>query len=65
MPLQILMGGALYEMLSIFVHTHCRNILKIRICLHTLSMENAMSRLTTFSDGCLGSSNDEGRSEVR
>ena len=26
---------------------------------------NRLVQLTTFSDGCLGSSNDEGRSEVR
>ena len=25
---------------------------------------NVLSRITTFSDGCLGSNNDEGRSEV-
>ena len=42
MPLQILMGGGLDEMLSILVHTHHHNTLQIRICLHTPSMENAM-----------------------
>ena len=35
--------------------------------LHTLlkSYSHELVTLTTFSDGCLGSNNDEGRSEMR
>ena len=38
-----------------------------KLCLRDSSLDHAVCsyKLTTFSDGCLGSNNDEGRSEVR
>ena len=41
-PLQMLTGDGLDEMLNILVHTHCRNVLQIRICFHIQSMGYAM-----------------------
>ena len=62
--MQILMGGGLDEILIILVYTHCHNIMKI-ILVSYFFTGKFHEQLNNFSDGCLGSSNDEGRSEVR
>ena len=41
----------------------CRN-LRVRHFRSTGAQAPALALITTFSDGCLGSNNDEGRSEV-
>jgi hypothetical protein len=56
------MGVGLDEM-KIFVHSKNRAYVKqLKL---TLLNCNCQEALTIFGDGCLGSSNDEGRSEVR
>ena len=57
------MGDGLDEMKDIFVHSHYRSHPnKVDVKIFKCSCQE---ELTIFNDGCLGSSNDEGRSEVR
>ena len=42
-----------------------RRSLCMAIRLHPLTMVSAIYLCTTFSDGCLGSNNDEGRNDMR
>lgn len=57
------MGDGLDEMKDIFVHSHYRSHPnKVDVKIFNCSCQE---ELTIFNDGCLGSSNDEGRSEVR
>tara|TARA_B100000809_G_scaffold208166_1_gene210761 strand:- start:620 stop:808 length:189 start_codon:yes stop_codon:yes gene_type:complete len=62
--MQMLAGGGLDGMKNIPVRSHCHCIPQVSLMQPSVN-GNRHVQLTTFSDGCLGSNNDEGRSEVR
>ena len=61
---QIFMGGGLDRMRNVPVRYHFRT--KPKYTMFVIRQLRLLLKLfTIFSDGCLGSNDDEGRSEVR
>ena len=59
-------GGAIWIIFMVIsLRSHCRFAVLLFLAVSSSSLALANCDFTTFSDGCLGSINDEGRSEVR